>query len=65
MANETLVNQIALKGFESGEKDSGQLQPPDETPNTCVWRLLQQLHPVPSHFSPSTFIASAAQDKQQ
>lgn len=64
--NETLVKQIALKGR---ERVSGQFLPPDIPPApptpVCVVLFFLQLHPLPSHFSPRTFIASAAQDKQQ
>lgn len=39
---------------------------PSVTPHgTRAWFYLLQLHPLPSHFSPSTIIASPAQDKQQ
>lgn len=65
-ANETLVKQIALKGR---ERVSGQFLPPAIPPApptpVCVVGFFLQLHPLPSHFCPRTFIASAAQDKQQ
>lgn len=63
MANETLVKQIALKGR---ERVSGQFLAPAIPPTpVCVVGVFLQLHPLPSHFCPRTFIASAAQDKQQ
>ena len=64
-ANETLVKQIALKRFGSAKKGFGSIPASCYPLSTCTWCRLLQLHPLPSHFSPSTFIASAAQDKQQ